>query len=142
MRMLLFAVVATFFVTSCTDPNQEKIDALKAEAIAVHDEVMPRMGAIADLRSTLKKQWKDVSADTSSTGDTIAQFIAGRISMLDSADEAMMSWMADYDPTYENEHQSDSAVIYYSGQGEEIKEVKLLMEKAIEDAEELADYFK
>lgn len=142
MKYIVFSLITSAILVSCSDPNQEIIDALKAEAIAVHDEVMPRMGEIADLRSALKKDWKLAKADTGAASDTIAQIIASHITMLDSADEAMMSWMADYNPTYAKDHSSDSAISYYARQGDEIKDVQVLMEKAIEDAEKMADYFK
>ena len=141
MRFVLI-ILAAVIVSACADPNQEKIDSLKAEAIAVHDEVMPQMGLIADLKGTLKKQWQEAKKDTTGMGDSLTPILAAHITMLDSADEAMMSWMADYDPTYAKHHSSDSAIVYYGSEGEKITEVKLLMEKAIEDAERLVDNSK
>jgi hypothetical protein len=54
----------------------------------------------------------------------------------------MMDWMADYVVDYEKSAPADSAIVYYQQQMEEIKDVKLKMEKSISDAEKFVETFQ
>ena len=61
-RILTFTFFsAAFFLSSCqssttaeTDPTLERAQTIYAEAIAVHDEVMPRMDELMQLRQKLE----------------------------------------------------------------------------------------
>ncbi|MEX2596270.1 MAG: hypothetical protein WEC59_05005 [Salibacteraceae bacterium] len=139
MKRLLYLGLILTLITACGDPKLEKVNNLKKEAFALHDEVMPRMGEISELSRSLKEHRKSVEADTSSTNEKQIEQIKTHVKALDDAYEAMMEWMNHYKPEYEKEHQIDSAVVYYEEQKESISEVKSAMEKSIEDAENLLD---
>ena len=129
-------------LSACTDPKLEKIGALKSEAIDVHDEVMPRMGEIHDLEMKIKKLRKDYESDTSASAQAINGQLRDQLESLEIANESMMDWMADYVADYEKSAPVDSAIVYYQKQIEEIKDVKLTMEKSISDAEKFVETFQ
>ena len=132
-RWILLAAV-TVMITACTSPQQKKVNTLKEEVIALHDEVMPRMGELSELSAEIKSMRDAVKTDTSANAQASTQTMTMQIKALEDAHEAMMEWMAEYEPMYDQEHHVDSAVAYYTQQKQEIGSVKKTMEKSIEDA--------
>ena len=124
---------------ACSDPKQEKVTELRKRAIEVHDEVMPRMGEIMEVSGQLKKYRETVVIDSLDSTGSARLVFTERIGDLETAHEAMMAWMADYDPTYEVDHPIDSAIVYYEAQIGLIEEVKRVMEKSIDDGKQLVD---
>jgi hypothetical protein len=124
---------------ACSDPKQEKVTELRKRAIEVHDEVMPRMGEIMEVSGQLKKYRETVVIDSLDSTGAARLVFTERIGDLETAHEAMMAWMADYDPTYEVDHPIDSAIVYYEAQIGLIEEVKRVMEKSIDDGKQLVD---
>lgn len=139
MRKFLIGAGLIALIGACGNPQLEKVEALKKEAIAVHDEVMPRMGEIHDWSTKLKELKKSIAEDTNDSATEIKNEVVHLVVMLDSADEAMMSWMHDYEVAYEKEHPADSAIVYYEHQIKLISEVKQLMNTSIENAK---NYFE
>lgn len=135
----MIALLAALMMVACADPKKEKVDALRAKAIEVHDEVMPRMGEIMSTSSQLKKLREEVLVDSLDSTGTARLVFTEHIADLEASHEAMMAWMADYDPTYEVNHPMDSAIGYYEGQIEAIMTVKQAMEQSIEDGKKLVD---
>lgn len=125
---------------ACNGPQTKEINALKETCIHIHDEVMPRMGEISELRTSLREWKRTVDGDTTDSLYTLGETIWTHVILLDSADESMMEWMANYEPSYEEAHPADSAIVYYTAQKAEIERVKTLMEKSINDAKNLLDY--
>lgn len=79
--------------TSETDPTLERAQGIYAEAIAVHDEVMPRMDQIMQLRQKLELRVDSMmEQDTSEYADSL-QHMRTAIQDLRDADESMMQWM-------------------------------------------------
>lgn len=139
MNKWMISALVVAVLASCTNPKQEKIEQLKSQAIEVHDEVMPRMGEIHDWSSKLKDIKKMVAGDSSDSAVAINDEIAHLVVMLDSADEAMMSWMHGYEVAYEKSNPEDSAIVYYEGQIKAISEVKMLMNSSIENAKQYVE---
>jgi hypothetical protein len=134
-HLILSLGVIALILTSCSDPKEKKVQELKKVTIALHDEVMPRMGEISELTSALKDLREEVKLDTTDSAINQLVIINAQVKQLDDAHEGMMQWMADYEPRYEEEHPLDSAVVYYEEQRSFIERVKLEMEKSIEDAQ-------
>lgn len=78
--MLFFLAIS--FISSCKEKTN-----LEAEVIAIHDEVMPKMGDIHLAKKDLKKIL------TSSVDDSTKAEILNLLSNLENADEGMMEWM-------------------------------------------------
>jgi len=136
--MIMIAAIA-LFLGACTDPMQEKVTELRKRAIEVHDEVMPRLGEIMEVSGQLKKYREAVVIDSLDSTGAARRVFTERIGHLEVAHEAMMAWMADYDPSYEVDHPIDSAIVYYETQIGMIDEVKQAIEKSIDDGKQLVD---
>ena len=140
-RAVLIACVA-LVMAACSNPKLEKIDQLKKEAIAVHDEVMPRMGEIHDLQLKLKALRKNYTSDTTQMAQEVDAQLRDKAEELEIANEAMMDWMAEYVVDFEKTALEDSAVVYYTKQISAIEDVKLKMNESIEDAEKYLETFQ
>lgn len=82
-------ILLTIIIFGCKEKNDEiaeKKSALYNEVMAIHDKIMPEMSTI----HTLKRDLKSIENNESKT------IIINKIIELDEADEAMMSWMADF----------------------------------------------
>lgn len=120
--ILLFSLV----ISSCKiKQNEENNDPLYLEVMKIHDDVMPEMSTIHKLKRVLKNM-----EDT-----TIITPKVRLIKDLDEADEAMMSWMAEFSlPENKKDYQS-----YLEKEKEKIIDVSNKMYKSIEKATSFVD---
>jgi len=84
-RLLLLLV--SIIIVSCGPPKDPAYKDLYDEVMVIHDDVMPKMTDINRAKKKLRKL-KDGSND---------ELITLQIEQLDAADEAMMSWMHEFD---------------------------------------------
>lgn len=113
---LIVSITLLAFVASCNQEN--KVEKLKTEVMTIHDEVMPKMGRLMNL----KKQLKDKIARLDSIGDNTEELVQ-LIHNLEGADEAMMEWMRSYkEPT--PEMSEEEALKYLQDRMESIRKVK------------------
>ncbi|MFO7720090.1 MAG: hypothetical protein R6W85_06600 [Gillisia sp.] len=87
---LFLLAIALFGVISCDKTSEEKnkYDALYTQVIAVHDEVMPKMGELSGLSQKLKQR-----IDSSQTSSVIYE---KGIEDLENSYDFMMEWMRDF----------------------------------------------
>lgn len=108
-------------------PNQVLYD----QVMDVHDEVMPKMDEIMKLKRSLQEQ-------IANTPDMVVerkQQLEKMISNLDSASNAMMDWMHEFNPLPDSVDQ-EIAREYLEGEMEKIRNVKTLMLESIEKAKQ------
>ena len=132
---VIFLILCVFALGACTSAEQEQLETLEAEVIAVHDEIMPEMGRLSALKTALQERNQEII----SRGDTLAQeqVIVNDlvITNLDVAHEEMMAWMRQFERIdLENDVQENQA--YLEQQMQLINEVKTSMSQAIQSAEE------
>jgi hypothetical protein len=106
---------------SCKQGATERIDLLYNQVMEVHDKVMPEMGTISKNKSVLKSL-------KTTENDSI---ILHHINQLEIADEAMMSWMADFNPP----DQESLKEAYLIGQKAQIDSISQLMQATIAASE-------
>lgn len=134
MKNLLFILTILLFVSCGTskkegNENVISIQDLKAEVMAVHDEVMPKMGDIRRLRKDLMLQ-----ADSLMEMDSVlATNLNAMADELDAANEGMMQWMRDYEPEFEGTEEEIRA--YLEEQKNAVQKVKEAMLGALEKGE-------
>jgi hypothetical protein len=128
----LIALLLAFSLFSCnkqTSAAENKkapgeVEALKQEVMRVHDETMPRIGTLMNL----KKRLKDELAQTDTTdGGNKEKALLLAIKQLEEADEAMMQWMRTYDEPDQTVGKA-KALEYLELKKEEIYMVKEKME--------------
>ncbi|WP_339789747.1 hypothetical protein [uncultured Imperialibacter sp.] len=132
--ILLLFMVAT--ATACSNEQKEQKDALMAEVMAAHDEVMPKMGE-------LRKTAKDLQAKADSLSTLTDQDFAAEISTLrqtaeriEDANEGMMEWMRQFEMP-DNEAPIAEVLVYLKDQKEKIDKVKDEMLKSLEEGKAL-----
>lgn len=104
MRLPIYFLLLSVLLYSCKGDKSKHSSALpfdnptEAEAklyascIAIHDEVMPRMGELTQLRTQLK-EIKSAIPDAIENEDQL-KLINGRLSDLNKAENMMFDWMA------------------------------------------------
>jgi hypothetical protein len=98
-----FVIIAMMVaVAACTNTQQkvkeeQKAPTLMDEVMALHDEVMPKMGKMMKVQKQL-----NLLADSIATVDLErAEQLRGLAQNLDDANEAMMDWMRNFNPNVE-----------------------------------------
>jgi len=145
MKNILYIVVIAFIaLTACKNqPTPEEValkaqietyDTLKTEAMEVHDEIMPKMGELMELRGDL----------TANESESMSKEIYTAAEDLKASHDAMMSWMKDYSEKFpyesttpETKEAMDKKLPLLVQEVKEIKDLKEQTLKAIEMAQEL-----
>lgn len=112
-----------------SNPNQ----ALYDQVMNVHDEVMPKMEDIYKIKSQLQEK----IANSPDLVKERKESLEAMILNLDSASNAMMDWMHQFDPLPDTIDE-EQARAYLESQMEKIKAVKEKMNTALEQAKEEA----
>lgn len=119
MGKLFLFILAITLITSCKEKTN-----LEAEVMAIHDEVMPKMGDIHLAKKELRKLLIDIDHDSLKT------VVTTLISNLEVADEGMMEWMHQWKvPANEEEKNA-----YFLAEKEKITKVKEDMLTSLENA--------
>jgi hypothetical protein len=138
---LTFLLIIALF-TACTNKNQEHTPdagseasgngALYDQVMDIHDEVMPKMEDLYNLKKDLMKQ---VAESPNLVAEKKAE-LEKTIAQLDSASNAMMNWMNEFTPLPDSANQ-EAARAYLEGEMEKIKNVKTLTLETIDKAKAL-----
>ena len=121
MKNFLVILIIGFALVSCG--NKDQVGELKAEVMAIHDEVMPEMGNLRKVRKQL--------ISLSETKDSKeAEELIQLADDIEIANERMMEWMRNFEPSFEGtiEEKTD----YLTAQKKSIAEVKEKMLSALE----------
>jgi len=136
MKKVIFLLFMVATATACSNEQKEQKDALMAEVMAAHDEVMPKMGE-------LRKTAKDLQAKADSLSTLTDQDFAAEISTLrqtaeriEDANEGMMEWMRQFEMP-DNEAPIAEVLVYLKDQKEKIDKVKDEMLKSLEEGKAL-----
>ena len=124
-------LLLTIIVVAC-GPDRTAIQKEKHEEVmAVHDEVMPKMGTIEKLKKQFQSR-ADSLLQVDSTADVSEYLEMAR--QLEEANESMMVWMRAYDRPDENTSHED-ALKFYEAEMEKVMEVRDKMLNSIERAQ-------
>lgn len=119
--------ILLFIVVLSCQPTKEGTDLgdLKAEVMAIHDEVMPKIGELRRARKDLMLQ-----ADSIVESDSSRAFMLNEIAVeIESANESMMEWMRAFEPEFEGT--DEEIETYLEEQKKSIQKVKDDMEDAL-----------
>lgn len=138
-----FGFVALLLLTACTkgtdhdQTNQDVVSdespnqALYDQVMDVHNEVMPKMDEIMKLKRTLQDQIANSPDLVLERKEQLERVIAN----LDSANNAMMTWMHEFNPPPDSVDQ-EKAREYLESEMERIRKVKTFMLESIQKAKE------
>ena len=128
-RLTCILFISILFAQCAGGSKNSEIETLHDQVMEIHDEVMPKMRDINQMKKKVRK--------LSSTLDEA--IIQQHLNHLDEADEKMMSWMAQYKKP--GAQDVAAAKAYLSEQMILVKDVKDSMLKAISDAQKLVDAY-
>lgn len=135
--LLLFLILSGLsLLTSCKSEGGEETEhnealvALEKEVIAVHDEVMPKMGRISELKTKLESEAKNPSLDSAMQIE-----VQLSIEALILGDSLMWDWMHNYEKPVNAP--DDSVKTYLENEKIRIRKVSDSMLSAIKNAEDL-----
>ncbi len=126
MRFLIFLFLLIF--SACKEKQKSaetEQNQLYKEVMAIHDQVMPEITTIHNLKKDLK------AIEKPETKDIILQ----QVKELNDADEAMMTWMAAF-KVPEDKTQEEAYLLL---EKEKIKQVSDLMYASMDRAKKLID---
>lgn len=93
----LLLLTTLIFLVACGPSKKDELNQLKDEVIAIHDEVMPKMGELRNVRKQLMLQ-----ADSLMESDSVrAAVLTTAANDIAAANEGMMQWMRNYEPEFE-----------------------------------------
>ncbi|MGB3588774.1 MAG: hypothetical protein WBA23_19670 [Tunicatimonas sp.] len=160
MNRLLTVIALIIFLVGCqtasnkeTPANLSEAQEIYAEAMEVHDEVMPRMGELMQLRRAIENKVDSLNQiDSAAYADTV-QYMQFVVRNLQYADQGMMQWMRNVkkvpgleeaQTAYQGEMEMEEAdttniVQVQRSQKTAIEQVKQQMESSIKEAKLLVN---
>lgn len=139
MTMLKFTIAAMFMMfmtTSCKNENKTSTNekSQMQEVLAIHDEVMPKMGAIGNLISQIDERIKET--------DSTEALINASQDLKDSH-KAMMDWMKGFGERFDSDEilkgkaLTDEKQTFLDEEEAKIKTLRDKMNSSIKNAQEL-----
>jgi hypothetical protein len=129
--LLLFSIVVLF---SCTDKKAgNSHDDLMQSVMAVHDEVMPKMGDIMKYKKQIGEKIHELQAVGDSTNREAISKLQKVSDNLDSSHEQMMNWMHEFNGDFEGMKEED-VIKYLNDEKAKIEQVGQLTESTLKEA--------
>ena len=135
-QIYLLSLILLFCLNSCGDGQQNQNEGevsqeeLYDEVMAVHDEVMPRMGDLMNYQSQLKGKIDSLPEGQAEETESLQSVV----DELEEAHDAMMGWMRNFNRDYEGMTEEE-VMEYLRQEKEKIEEVKEKMNSALQEAE-------
>jgi hypothetical protein len=136
MKLFLLAVLTgiLLFTSSCSSSSKKQnIESLREEVIAIHDEVMPRMGELKTLRKEIAAKANELDQADSIGNTSEVNELRDLAIRLDDAFEGMFVWMRQFNSTYEG-MQIDEIEAYLLDQREKVKVVNSDIRTSLQEA--------
>ena len=138
------SILLLIMIVACSKPSNQSDEgsdegednptqALYDQAMNIHDEVMPKMEDIYKIKSQIQEKIANSPNLVKERKETLERTIL----QLDSANNAMMDWMHEFNPLPDSVDEEEARA-YFENQIEKIKKVKELMVSTIEQAKEEA----
>ena len=133
MRIATYFIVSILIMSACKEkskddsastPNSKEKITLESQVMAIHDEVMPKMGDM----HVAKKQLRNVMKE--SQNDSLNTEILKLITNLEMADEGMMDWMSKWNVPKSDPEKTE----YLKSEKNKITKVKVDMLSSLEAA--------
>ena len=135
-RLFLFLIsVSVLFVTACGPGGTDENAQLRSDVIAVHDEVMPKMGQLKSLQRKALEKVEELENQDPVDSASIEEHKALAYD-LNLAYEGMFDWMHQYE-TEDGELSDEELETYLDGQMDMITKVNKDVKEAIAKADKL-----
>jgi hypothetical protein len=130
----VFLIVSSILIVSCSEKQKEAKDELYDKVMAVHDEIMPKMGDIMKYKKQLQEKIDALSAAEEVNSAKISE-LEQAIADLDNSHDEMMGWMRQFDNDFEGMVNED-IMKYLNDQMGKIKKVGEVTNAALQNAQQ------
>jgi hypothetical protein len=130
-KIILLAIVVSFL--GCNKQSDKNLDLIQNEVMAIHDEVMPKMGDILNLKEKLNKQLTNTDS-TKAEYVIIKSKIDSLKSQLVDADNQMMDWMNEYNVDTLMAINEEEGMKYLQAEKQKLTLIKAKTNQSIEAA--------
>lgn len=141
MKTLTYIFFLSLLTFSCAPETEKEQEDLKKEIMAIHDELMPRMENIHNLKQELEENKGYLTRDSLEADSTQMPTtnVDSLINALEDADESMMSWMRGYN-NFDNDNLShEEQMAWLKKEREKIEEVRLKVISSIMEAQNVLE---
>lgn len=129
-------LIAIFVVTSCEKQKKNSKDQLYDKVMAVHDEIMPKMGDIMKYKKQLKAKIEELTVPGEEENEAKIAELTKAVDDLENSHEGMMNWMREFDNDFEGKVEAD-VMAYLKDQMTKIENVGKATNTALKNAQEL-----
>ena len=133
---LSFFLIAIFIITSCGEQKKNTKDQLYDKVMAVHDEIMPKMGDIMKYKKQLKAKIAELVVAGQEENEAKIAELTKAVDDLENSHEEMMNWMREFDNDFDGMVQ-EQVMAYLKDQMTKIENVGKATYTAIKNAQEL-----
>ncbi|MEM6628663.1 MAG: hypothetical protein AAF694_03285 [Bacteroidota bacterium] len=141
VRITVFTL-CLLFASACTEDQQGATEALRKEVIDIHDEIMPRMREIEELKEELQTLANSLANENSEeVSDKIAQIQAASES-LTQAKGAMNTWMQSFKYEISDDIDHEQIMNYLGNEKEKITQVKDIISQSLDSSRLLIEQLK
>jgi len=139
--LLVFTAVL-HILTGCgakkAEEQKKSQDDLAKEVMAIHDEVMPRMGELVGFRKQLKTKINAWTQTNTAESDAVIMEATALVEKLDAADKGMMDWMHEYNGG-QGLYEHELIMEYLRDEKSKIEKVRTDMNLSIEEAKQFIE---
>ncbi|MEQ9102937.1 MAG: hypothetical protein RIF36_02860 [Imperialibacter sp.] len=136
IKKVAFLLLLVATATACSNEQREQKDALMAEVMSAHDEVMPKMGELRKTAKALQAKADSLGALTGQDFSTEINTLRQTAQKIEHANDGMMEWMRQFEMP-DNEAPVAEVLVYLKNQKEKIDKVRDDMLKSLEEGQAL-----
>ena len=139
-KIILLGLMVSLFFTACKEDKKSAVDELEIskmeQVMAIHDEVMPKMGTIGQLVAELKPK-----ADSTEMGMKYGEAMKD----LQDAHKAMMDWMRGFGDRFDSDEilngkaLTEQKEIWLDEEEEKVKALREQIYNSIDQAQQLLE---
>ena len=133
IRIVGFFVLA-LLAWACTGNQAGETEALRKEVIDIHDEIMPHMREIGELKETLQALEGSLAAGN---GEEVSGHIAkiqAASQSLTQAEDAMRNWMQTFKYEISEDLEHEQVMDYLKGEKDKITQVKQMINQSVDSS--------
>lgn len=133
IRFIGFCVLA-LFAWACSGNQAGEKEALRKEVVDIHDEIMPHMREIGELKEKLQAlEGSLAEGNADEVSGNIAKIQAATES-LTQAEDAMRTWMQTFKYEISDDLEHEQIMDYLNGEKEKIIQVKQLITQSVDSS--------
>ena len=141
LRITVF-VLCVFFISACQDNQKGATEALRKEVIDIHDEIMPRMREIEELKEELQTLENSLAEEKSGEFSKKIAQIQASVQSLTQAKGAMNTWMQSFKYEISDDIDHEQIMDYLGNEKEKITQVKEMVTQSLDSTKMLIEQLK